>query len=160
LRLFCAVRLIAVARKGREWWALPAHTGDTRCKITEPVPVLLPDESVQPFDTVLARFDGRFFWYERRDGRRNPALAAYLREALNTAVKPDEIARAGLSAEERAAYTWAWQVAERARLRKHDIRLSEALAHSGARLLAYIERSDLYTVTYEAGGRRYVSNIN
>jgi len=160
LRLFPAVRLIAMARVGMEWQALLAHTGDTRFQIAGPAPVLLAEEGVQPFETVVARFDGRFFWYERRDGRRNPALAAYLREALNAHTKPSEIAKPGLSAEERAAYEWVWRLAERARLSDHETRLSEALAHAGARLLAFIERSELYTVTYEIGGQRCVSNVD
>src|SRR5262249_16378745 len=98
LRLFSAIQLIVVARERKEWWALPAHAGDTRFQIAGPAAVLLAEEGVQPFETVVARFDGRLFWYERRDARRNPALAAYLREALNAHTKPGEIARPGLSA--------------------------------------------------------------
>src|ERR1051326_521913 len=75
LKLFPATSLIAVLREGRRWLALPAHKGDSRFHIDHPVPVLLAEESIQPFETLKVRFDGRFFWYERRDQRRNPALA-------------------------------------------------------------------------------------
>lgn len=162
LALFPAIRLIVVARDGHTWYALPAQWGDTRFQLArdgEPVSLLLAEEGIQPFETVVARFDGRFFWYEQRDGRRNPAIAAYLREALNLEMDAAALSRAGLSAEERAAYAWALQGLARARVDDVATRLSDALQHADGRLLSFVERDAIYTVTYEAGSQRYTSNV-
>jgi hypothetical protein len=159
LALFPKVGLIAVAREGRRWYALPAHKGDKRFRIERPVPVLLAEESIQPFDTLAARFDGRLFWYERRDPRRNPALAAYLRQSLNEQTEPKALHKSGLSAEERAAYAYAWSLLEEARRSKVEVQLAEALAHAGGRLESFIERNEAYTITYQVDGARHVSTV-
>jgi len=159
LHLFPAVRLIVVAREERTWHALPAAQGDSRFKIARPVPILLAEEGLQPFETVVARFDGRLFLYEARDGRRNPAPAAYLRDAIAIPTPPAVLRKPGLSAEERAAYAWAWGLLEEARRDTVAARLEEALAHAGARLRAFLERDDVYTVTYSVGHERHTSAI-
>jgi hypothetical protein len=159
LKLFPATRLIAVLREGRRWHGLAAQKGDTRFHIDRPVPILLAEEGIQPFETLAARFDGRFFWYERRDPRRNPALAAYLRQALNEKIAPDDLHKSGLSAEERAAYSWAWSLLEEARKNTVEQRLAEALAHAGGQLQAFIERDEAFTITYEVDGARHVSTV-
>jgi hypothetical protein len=159
LHLFPAVRLIALARHDRTWQALPASAGDSRLRIEGPVPVGLVEEGVHPFETLVARFDGRFFWYERRDGRRNPALAGYLREALGARVPPAALRRPGLSREERAAYALVHEATERAERSADDVRLAAALAHANARLLAFIERGDTFTVTYAIGTARQTSTV-
>ncbi|HEY7347005.1 MAG TPA: hypothetical protein VH599_01705 [Ktedonobacterales bacterium] len=159
LKLFPATRLIAVLREGRRWHGLAAQKGDTRFRIDRPMPALLAEESIQPFETLLVRFDGRFFWYERRDPRRNPALAAYLRQALNDRVAPGDLHKSGLSAEERAAYTWAWGLLEEVRKSAVEQRLADALMHAGGQLEAFTERDEAYTITYEVDGSRHVSTV-
>lgn len=159
LKLFPSISVIAVLRDGRRWHALPAHKGDARFRIENPVPVLLTEESIQPFETLKTRFDGRFFWYERRDQRRNPALAAYLRQALNEQVEAKALHKPGLSAEERAAYAWAWKLLEEARRSKDEVRLADALTHAGAQLSSFIEREEVYTITYQVDGQNHVSTI-
>ena len=159
LRLFPALRLIVVAREGRQWYALPASQGEKGVQLSGPVPVLLAEEDIQPFETVFARFDGHFFWYERRDNRRNPALAAYLREALDAGILAENVRKRGLSAEERAAYAWAQALTAEAERAGISGRLAAALAHAGGRLIAFTERDDSYTVAYQVGGERAVSTV-
>ena len=159
LALFPKVGLIAIAREGRRWHALPAHRGDSRFHTERPVPVMLAEESVQPFDTLAARFDGRLFWYEKRDPRRNPALAAYLRQSLNEQHAPMALHKSGLSAEERAAYAYAWSLLEEARRGRVEVQLADALAHAGGRLESFIERDEAYTITYQVDGARHVSTV-
>jgi len=159
LRLFPAVRLIVVARDKRTWYALPAAKGDTRFSISQPVPVVLAEDGVQPFETVIARYDGRLFYYEQRDSRRNPALAAYLRDAIAVPTPPAELHKPGLSAEQRAAYMWAWDLLEEARRDLVAERLSDALTHAGAHLRSFLEREDVYAVTYILGAERHTSII-
>lgn len=159
LRLFPTLRLIVVAREGRQWYALPASQGEKGVQLSGPVPVLLAEEDIQPFETVFARFDGHFFWYERRDNRRNPALAAYLREALDAGILAENVRKRGLSAEERAAYAWAQALTAEAERAGISGRLAAALAHAGGRLIAFTERDDSYTVAYQVGGERAVSTV-
>jgi hypothetical protein len=159
LKLFPALRLIAVAREGHQWYALPASQGEKGIQLNGPVPVLLAEAGIQLFETVFARFDGHFFWYERRDNRRNPALAAYLREALDAGTATEDLRRSGLSAEERAAYGWARTLVAEAERAGIVGRLASALAHAGGRLIAFTERDDSYTVAYLVGDERSVSTV-
>jgi hypothetical protein len=165
LALFPAVRLILAQRDDATWLAFPAQQGDTRFRITGPVAVLLPEEGLERFDTVVARFDGRLFWYERRDAGRDPALAAYLREHLarresdGLPPKPESLHKRGLSREEREAYAWVrGGLAQAARDRVEE-RLADALAHAGAGFQSHAERGDAYVVTYEVDGRQHVSTV-
>lgn len=159
LKLFPALRLIVVAREGHQWYALSANQGERGIQLNGPAPVLLAEAGIQPFETVFARFDGHFFWYERRDNRRNPALAAYLREALDAGTATDALRKSGLSAEERAAYGWAKALVAEAERAGIVGRLANALAHAGGRLIAFTERDDSYTVAYLVDGERSVSTV-
>jgi len=165
LGLFPAVRLVLCESGGRRWLAFPAHMGDRRFQIQGLATLWLPEEGLRRFETVIARFDGALFWYERRDPSRDPALASYLRDQLarldedGLPVEPETLRKRGLSAEERAAY---WLVrgrileAERDRI---EVRLREALAHAGATLREYSERGDAYVVRYSVDGRTFTSTI-
>ncbi|HEY1016327.1 MAG TPA: hypothetical protein VGE07_26690 [Herpetosiphonaceae bacterium] len=158
-RLLPAVRLVAVARQGRSWLALPASAGDRRFTFEGPAPVELAGEGLEPFDQLVARFDGRRFWFERRDEQRDPTIAAYLRQALADGVPPCELRRKGLSAEERAAYAWVvGALAEDARS-VDERRLDAALRHAGARLSSFVERDEAYAVSYLVDGERHASLI-
>jgi hypothetical protein len=163
LELFPLVRLIVAGRWGSEWLGLPAHQGDRRFHIDGLVPVRLAEE-VQLFELIQARFDGSQFWYAGADPSRDPATAAYLRQALEQLLAPDRLRRAGLTAEERAAYALnyqtRYQASEEARRSREETRLRHALAHAGAELKDYRERPDVYTVTYEVDGQRHTSVVS
>jgi hypothetical protein len=159
LKLFPSLRLIVVAREGYQWHALPASRGEKGFQLSGPVPVLLAEPGTQSFETIVARFDGHFFWYERRDNSRNPALAAFLRGSLDARVPTEDLRRSGLSAEERAAYDWARRLVAAAERAGIAGRLAAALAHAGGRLIAFTERDDSYTVAYRVGDERSVSTV-
>ena len=180
LQLLPSVHLLAVARAGTTWQALPTHQGNQRIKLDGPVRLELAEESVQPFDAVIARFDGGRFWYERPDARRNPALAAYLRQSFSEGLQSDMLHKKGLSREEREAYVWACEAVEEARrnreerlrnreqrLRREEamrrnpeeVRLADALAHAEGSLVSFIERDDVYTVRYQINDRTHTSTI-
>ncbi len=165
LALFPTVRLILTGRERRHWWALPAQLGDIRIHLSGPVVVQLPEEGLDRFETILTRFDGRLFWYERRDPARNPALAAYLREQLthvDTKGMPPEpgvLHASGLSREEREAYAWVRGLAAAAQRDRIETRLSDAVAHAGADFRGYTERGDAYVVTFQVDGRQFTSTV-
>ena len=166
LELLPSVRLIAIARDEKDktlWHVLPAQQGDARFTISKPVPLFLCGENVQSFATVLARFDGGRFWFDRIEARRSPVLAAYLREQMNAQTAPEKLHKKGLSSEEKVAYAWLWRESEKARAlskeEREKARLQNALAHADAQLVSYIERSGVYTVTYRVGERMLTSVV-
>jgi hypothetical protein len=158
LALFPALRLVMLVRAGPDWLGLPAHRGDTRFQIAGPVRVHLA-VGVEPFQHVVARFDGTHFWFQEVDRRRSPAIAAYLREALADETEPGALHKPTLTAEEREAYRWAHDALVEARRDQVELRLSDALAHAGAKLASYIERDDAYTVAFSVDGRPHRSTV-
>ena len=86
-------------------------------------------------------------------------------------LETERLSRPGLTAEERIAYGvsyWCRYLAaeearrkrEAARMAMEEDRLRQALAHAGADLKGFIERPDVYTVTYEVDGQRHVSVVS
>jgi hypothetical protein len=165
LELFPAVRLLLLARARSYWLAIPAHRGDRRIQVEGPVRVHLAT-GVEPFQQVISRFDGSHFWFQEVDRRRSAAIAAYLRAEFNAETPVEELHKPTLTAEEREVYRLAWQAveaerqaAEDARRDREEGRLADALAHAGAELTSYIEREDVYTVSYTVDGRAHRSTV-
>ena len=157
LALFPAVRLLLLTRIGDDWLALPAERGDGRFRITGPVRVHFA--SAEPFQRIVARFDGGRFWFQEIDRQRSPAIASYLREAMAAETPPNALHKPTLTFEEREAYRVAYQAVEAALRDRIQIRLTDALAHAGAELASYIEREDAYTVTFTVDGRPFRSAV-
>jgi hypothetical protein len=163
LELFPLVRLILATKQGEDWLALPAHRSDSRFKIDGLIPVRLVEDA-RVFEVIEARFDGSNFWYAGADSRWDPAMASYLRQQLDLVTPPEKLQRSGLTAEERAAYAIGYlpryEASEEGRRSREEERLRGALAHAGAELKDYVERADVYTVTYEVDGQRHVSAVS
>ena len=70
--------------------------------------------------------------------------------------QPEQLNRPGLTAEERAAYAMTYSMSEEARRHREEDRLRGALAHAGAELKDFVERQDVYTITYTVDGQRQV----
>lgn len=163
LQLFPLVRIILAERMGDHWLCLPANRADARLRI-QGVPSVHLVEEAQLFEVVQSRFDGAQFWYDGPDPRYDPAMAAFLRQALDRMVEPEKLDRPGLTPEERAAYAihyWPrYQASEEGRRSCEEQRLRQALAHAGAELKDFLERKDVYTITYEVDGQRHVSVVS
>ncbi len=162
LELFPLVRLILAGQRDDQWFALPAHQADSRFQIDGLIPVRLVEEA-QLFEVIETRFDGSQFWYAAPDPRWDPATASYLRQELARLTPPENLQRAGLTREERAAYELnyrpRYEASEEARRNREEDRLRGALAHAGAELRDYVARQDVYTVTYEVDGQRHISAV-
>ncbi len=159
LALFPVIKLVLVSRAGRDWFALPAHRSDSRFQIDSTVRVQLA-VGAEPFQQIIARFDGAHFWFQEIDRRRSPAIAAYLRDALAAETAPDQLHKPTLSAEERAAYYLLYHAVEEARRDHVEVRLADALTHTGATLSSYIEREDAYTVSFSVDGQTHRSTVH
>lgn len=159
LALFPALKLLLISRIGRDWLALPAHRSDSRFHIDGTVRVHLVAGAEQ-FQQIIARFDGGHFWFQEIDRRRNPAIAAYLRDVLAAEIPPEQIHKPTLTAEERQAYHLLYKAVEDARRDEVEVHLVDALAHAGATLSSYIEREDAYTVTFNVDGQTHRSTVH
>lgn len=163
--LLPSVRLILLERADHAWYAVAAQRGDTRIRIEAPVRVELSEEGLARFETIIARFDGRWFWYDGCEASRNPALAAYLGEQFaqraedGLPVPSEQLHASGLSREERDAYDFLRGALVKAQQDRVETRLRDALAHSEAELRSYLERDDAYVVNYVVDGRNFVSTI-
>ncbi len=178
LALLPAVRFIALERQSEIWLGIAAHAGDARFRLNGVAPIRRAESAnVQMFETIIARFDGTHFWFEKLDARRSPAIAEYLRTSLAEPIAPDALHKKGLSAEERAAYALALYGPPEAEPtgafnaatapvnplwfnpNTLDGRLAQSLNHAGGRLISWMDRGDAYTVTYQFGERTHTSTV-
>ena len=163
LALFPTIRLVTLERDGARAHGLPANAADDRFEICGPVEVQFVDDD-EPFDTIVARYDGARFWFDGLDARTDPAAAAYLRRELAEITRPQKLDRAGLTGVHHAAYAAAHARRLAARVidqrKLAEQRLGSALAHAGARLRDFTDATgDAYRVTYLVDGRRYTSVV-
>src|SRR5262249_35116537 len=147
--------LLLCERLGADWLAHPAH-GPAGAAL---VPVRLVEDG-QRFEPVVARSDFVQGWFDRPDGRADPAAPTYLRQAVRQRPPPEALARRGLTGGHKAAYAIAEQVRREAERDRTEDRLRGALAHAGAELAGYVERADGFRVEYEVDGQRHVSLID
>lgn len=163
LRLLPPAALILCGREGRRWYGLAAREAGPRVRVEGPAPVDFVEEG-RAFDTVIGRFDGGRFLYERPDLARDPGAPAYLRARLDRLAPPESLDRPGLTGPERDAYDRLYQArlrdAEQFRRGHDELRLRRALRHAGARLVDFVDRDDSFRVTFEVDGRRHVSAVS
>ena len=158
LALFPAIRLLLLTRGDTGWLAGQAQAGDSRFQINGPVPVHLA-VGVEPFERIIARYDGARFLFQEVDRRRSPAIAAYLREALQTGISPDQLWKPTLTAQEKEAYRRVYHALEEAKRSRVEIRLRDTLGRADAALQSYIEHEDAYTVSFSANGRTHRATV-
>ncbi len=158
LELFPAVSMLLCERRHGTWWALLAEGKGEHSAGERLVPVSLVGEA-QLFDTVRARWDGVQFLYERRHPRRDPAVAAYLREALAEKRRPDELAKPTLTLQERRAYGWQCRLAELELPDTPASGLRAAVAHAAGEFRGFVERGERYTVTFSVDGETHTAAV-
>lgn len=158
LDVFPMVSLVLCEKRKETWWGLLANDADPRFRLDGPVPVLLAKD-IQLFDTVRTRWDGARFLFESKNSRRDPSVAAYLRQSLGEQRKPAELARPTLTAQERTAYEWQCLLIEQDLRDATEERLRKALAHADGKFRSFIERGDSYAVTFDVDGGSYTAAI-
>jgi hypothetical protein len=159
LELFPAVSLVLCERRRGVWLALLAEEYSSRYAATErPVPVFLPGDA-QLFDTVRARWDGARFLFESRHPRRDPSVAAYLRQLLAEGCQTEALERRTLTTQERKAYAWQLWLVEQKLQDATEARLRAAVAHADGQFHAFVERGDAYSVTFTVDGSTHTAAI-
>jgi hypothetical protein len=163
LDLLPLLRVIVCLHAEPHWLAIPAYQADRRFQFEGMIPVRLIEEA-QRFEVVQVRFDGTQAWFDGPDPRHDPGSSAYLREALEAMVAPNELKRPGLMSEERTAYGVSYIPRLRAQLEAQRDRVEEriraALLHAGAAFRDYQDQGDVYRVTYLVDDRRHVSIVD
>jgi hypothetical protein len=164
LEMLPPFHLILVQSERTHWLALPASRGDIRFLFRQPVRVWLVNEGLQQFDSIIARFDGRSFWFDHRDPLRNPSLAAYLRRQMRLfeafpALERSSLHKSGLSREEKDAFRWVLHQRREAERDQIEDRFADALTHAGAKFHSYSKRGGAYVVRYDVDGREVVSTV-
>ena len=153
-----AVRLIIAAREGATRRCVLAHPAGSRVAVNGAVPVRLV-EGVDLFRHIVARFDGRNFWYDRTDAGRDAVLAAYLRKALERDVETGALERRGLLPSEKRLYLQLLDCARDRREPPEQRRLRRAVEHAGGELDSYRSDGGDYNVTFIVDGERHLSRV-
>jgi len=166
LQRFPVSRVILCGRANRIWLGMLPSSTDSRAAVQRIVPVRLVEEAGL-FDCIVVRRIGPQYWFDEVEPRTDPALASYLRQALEAATPPTEVRRPGLGLEQRQAYALEHARREQATQEREALhrdpqeqRLRAALELAGARFLGYHEHGDLFTVTYELDGTQHVAAVN
>jgi hypothetical protein len=158
---------------GAAWLAYPANESDAVQKMGQAAPVIvqLVTEGAK-FEQVVARTDGRSFFFEEVDRRADPQIARTLLEAFDENRPAEALRFENLTPEMRIAYELALspRLPQKRRRKTHDqtaeppsdeARLAEALRLGGGALENFIDRGEFWTVEWTSpNGERHTSAIN
>jgi hypothetical protein len=145
----------------QRWLALPAQQHDRLA--VEHLALVHLVEDAEPFDMVQASLDGQRLWFVDLDTRHDPAVSAYLREALVNFRSPRVLDRRGLSPQQHIVYAMAHErrvAREMAEARRtSEGRVRTALEHAGARLRHFLEKDGAFRVTFTIDGQCHTSLV-
>jgi hypothetical protein len=150
-------RLKLAERTVGGWLGIRA-TADHRLSDSALYPLELVEDA-QAFDVGLFRFDGSRFWFESSDTHSDPGLAEYLRDALSRALSVEDLARKGLSIQDRRLYQHVLSQTLAGRGDAHAKRLQSAVSHGGGELVGFSESASELTVQYRVEGTVYTSRV-
>lgn len=158
---------------GQTWLAFPTNSSDAeqRFGAAHPVLVHLVTEGTQ-FEQIIARSDGRAFFFEEVDRRSDAEIARILREEFIKQIPYEELRFPHLTPEMRIAYQLATQPyvpPERGEKGNRHLpvpqsdeeRLRQALQLGGGSFDDYADRGDYWVVEWTTpSGMRHTSAIS
>lgn len=166
LNLLPAFRLrLAYALGGQTWLAYPVNEADFRQRLNsvKPVAVHLVTDGAG-FEQVIARWDGRSWWFDQVDRRADLQLTEMLRSHLKAVTPLATLQFKGLTPEMRSVYelvaqqTAAFQVLNQQQ--RDEERLRKALQVGGGELRDFRDRQDHWLVEWTtADGEHHTSAI-
>lgn len=160
LRLFLVEQF-----NSQTWFGYPHNLAEAKQRfgITTAVPIHLVTEG-NLFDTVIARPDGKTWWFDHLDRRADPRMADQLKQALTAVTRPEDLKLPKLTPELRTAYQLATQsvtdfttyhqqqrqaIQARREQQYAEQRLRGALAMGGGELCAVQDRGDYWWVEWQ-----------
>ena len=163
LQPFKTIRLRLVRKlRGRTWLAYPSNGADMKQRWgwAKPVPIHLVAEGTR-FAAVIARWDGRTFWFDDLDRRTEFSIEAQLRQALEQETLPEDLRFKALTPDLRIAYELVFQSLPKiSRALRSESRLQQALAMGGGKLDQSTDQGSYWTVQWTtANGEQHTSAI-
>ncbi len=163
LQLLVPIRLqLAHVLRGQTWLAYPVNESDVkqRTGFVKPVAVHLVTEGSQ-FESIVARWDGHFWWFEEIDRRADPLPGEELMAALKQLNLPQEIRFKGMTPEMATVYELVTQnIKEFDPKIRDEQRLQRALDLGGGELQGFCDRDDYWLVQWTSrAGERHSSAI-
>ncbi|HEY9809774.1 MAG TPA: hypothetical protein V6D13_10650 [Halomicronema sp.] len=148
------------------WLAYPVNQSvmQKRTGILKPVPVYLVNDGKE-FETIIARWDGKNYWYEDIDRRAEIEPVEHLKNAIKNVISPQEIHFKGMTPEMRIVYELVAQKTKEFQpefqQRRDEKRLQEALKMGGGTLKEFREREDYWLVEWTTStGENHSSAIS
>lgn len=152
--------------EGQTWLAYPVNESDMhqRTGILKPVPVYLVSDGAA-FETIIARWDGKNWWFEEIDRRAEIEPVEHLKNALKNVIYPKNIGFKGMTPEMRIVYELVAQKTQEFQAEFQQQRdeklLKEALKMGGGTLEEFRERDDYWLVEWTTStGERHSSAIS
>ncbi len=152
--------------QGQTWLAYPVNEADMKQRWGEckPIPIHLVSDGTQ-FDVVVARTDGRTWYFDECDRKSDPFIAQQLQANIKQATLPEKLHFKGMTPEMRVIYQLvAKQAKEFAGVhqqKRDEKRLHDALRMGGGELREFQERKDYWTVEWvTADGEHHTSAIS
>jgi len=124
LKLLKPLRLrLAYLLQGQTWLAYPVNESDMqqRLGVAKPVLVHLVTQATA-FELIIARFDGKAWWFDELDRRAEPQAAEQLKEYLRQVTLPEAVRFAGMTPEMLTVYDLAWQQSDAYQAQQEAIR--------------------------------------
>ena len=158
-----ATRLILTSPgEGRTWQAVPANRDEFANRFGPSAGLTLRlVERGRSFETVVARWDGSNFWYDRPDRSTDPTVPAQLARELRQFTPAAALRIPGLTPEMRQAYASLHTPDPGATLiRCSEERLKQALAQGGGQLESFSDCGDYWNTRWVTrDGYSHVSAI-
>lgn len=162
LKLLQPLRLrLAYPLKGQTWLAYPVNESDAKQRfgVAKPVALHLVSEGGQ-FETIIARGEGRGWWFAEIDRRAEPQLTEELRKHLKQLTVPQELKFSGLTPEMRTVYELVAARMKGFEKLSDEKRLEKALKQGGGDLKEFEDKGDFWRVDWTTvDGVRHTSAI-
>ena len=141
---------LATQLRGQTWLAYPIQETDMRQRLgfVKPIPVYLVKKGAR-FEPIVARWDGRSFWWQKHDRTSKSTYTRQLRHALRQQVVPEKLKFPGLTPEMKTTYKLVCRsMPNFAPKYRDEKRLSAALKQGGGALEGFTDRGDFWTVQW------------
>ncbi len=128
LKLLKPLRLrLAYLLQGQTWLAYPVNESDMqqRLSVAKPVLVYLVTEATA-FEVIIARFDGKAWWFDEIDRRAEPQPAEALKKQLRQVTLPESVRFSGMTPEMLTVYDLALRQSEVYQAQQEAVRRLEA----------------------------------
>lgn len=141
---------LATPLRGQTWLAYPIQEADMHQQLgaVRPIPVYLVKDGAK-FEPIVARWDGRSLWWQKRDRTSKSAHTRQLRQALRQEILPEKLKFPGLTPEMKTTYKLASRsMPNFAPKYRDERRLSAALKQGGGVLEGFTDRGNFWTVQW------------